>query len=140
MDQEPGRFLIRPTQKSDLEAILDIAAHVGPGFTSLPYDKQNIENKIKRSLASFNQELEKQAGYFLFVLEDTKQKKIAGTAALEAKVSYQNPFYNYTIMSLLQSSSGLKQGENIEQEHRILFLGNQYQDASLFCSLYLHPE
>lgn len=130
-----GKLLFRAIHAEDSSAIYQIAMKVGPGFTSLPKDENAIKRKIKRSLESCRQEGTHESGLFFFVLEDIIDEKIIGTSAIEACASYESPFYNYEVATIVQKSTAF----NKEKHHTVLFLENNYQDASVLGALYLDP-
>jgi arginine N-succinyltransferase len=135
---ETEKLLIRPVTLSDLAAINEIAAAVGPGFNSLPRDSEVIETKIKRSMETFELLSDKKNGLFFFVMEDLKKKLVIGTSMIEVDINHNNPFYSYLSADIVQQSHALK--NPINKHNKVLLLVNHYPQASLFAALYLHPE
>lgn len=131
-----GKLLFRPIREEDLPAVCQVAAMVGPGFTSLPNDVNFIQKKIMRSIQSFNEENPKESRFYFFVLEDLATHKVVGTAAIEASVSHFNPYHNYLVATKVQRSEFLK----YEKSHTILIRENNYQNASALGTLFIDSE
>lgn len=130
----PGKFLIRPITEEDLGSICDIAAKIGPGFTSLVNDPKLLSAKIKRSVASFTEN--KKPEFFFFGLEDRDQKKLIGTSAIECIISNQKLFYCYKIDTQIQKSEAIQK----TKKHALVLTENHYSSASMLGSLFVHPE
>lgn len=136
------KFLIRPVQENDLISLCDIASKVGAGLPTLQNDRKILQEKIKRSLDSFAEKIAEQDRLFFFVLEDLEKKQIIGTSAIQAQVANQTPYYSYYVTPFIQKYHFTDRNEKIqiEQENKILFLSNDYQDSSLLCTLYVDPD
>jgi arginine N-succinyltransferase len=129
-------MLVRPVATSDHPEILALAREAGIGMTSLPADAQVLELKIARSVASFAGKSEvKGEESFLFVLEDTQNKKLVGTVGIVAHVGMSRPFYSYKLSTLVQSSEKI----GIYSEQRVLHMVNDYTGATEIGSLFLLP-
>ncbi|MDB9973171.1 arginine N-succinyltransferase, partial [Oceanospirillaceae bacterium] len=65
-------LVVRPIGPQDQDALYQIAVDSGVGFTSLPINRDVLNAKIARSVASFSKAVTQpyDEGY-LFVLEDT---------------------------------------------------------------------
>lgn len=127
-------MILRPIQKSDYPALLNIAHESGHGFTSLPVNEELLQNKITRSEASFRKETDVpfDEGY-LFVLEDTETGEVVGTSAIEAAVGLDDAFYHYHLSKVIHSSRTL----NVYKAVDILTLCNDYTGATELCTLFL---
>ena len=77
--------VIRPITKNDLPALLKFAQTAGMGVTSLPRHPTRLEEKLERSLNSFQHSHTFGKGLYLFVLEDLSNGKLGGTSAIDAK-------------------------------------------------------
>lgn len=135
-------LLVRPVEENDLISLCDIANKMVMGLPSLQNDEKILKAKIKRSINSFAQKNEERSRLFFFVLEDMETRKIIGTSAIEAEVAYYSPYYSYYVTTLIQKYVSLAQNETIqiEQQNKILYLSNDYQESSLLCSLYVDPH
>ncbi|MDE3016223.1 MAG: arginine N-succinyltransferase [Pseudomonadota bacterium] len=129
-------LLVRPVTIADHKEMLALAREAGIGMTSLPPDPEVLEQKIARSVASFagKPEAAKEES-FLFVLEDTGAKKLAGTCGLVAHVGLSRPFYSYKLSTIVQASPGLK----VYSHQRVLHMVNDYTGATEIGSLFLLP-
>lgn len=128
--------LIRPISEHDLSALLQIAKQVGPGFTSLPNNEAFLRSRIEQSLQTFkNPEVVAQRLFF-WVMEDVATKKVVGTCALESMAGNGVPFYCFKVSDIVQSNEAVKR----YKKHQVLFLVNDYQNASVYCTLYMDPN
>ncbi|TMP29889.1 arginine N-succinyltransferase [Pseudoalteromonas rubra] len=130
-------MILRPIQKSDYSALLNIAQESGHGFTSLPVNEELLQNKIERSVASFGKETDVpfDEGY-LFVLEDSETGEVVGTSAIEAAVGLDDAFYHYHLSKVIHSSRTL----NVYKAVDILTLCNDYTGATELCTLFLRDK
>lgn len=128
-------FVVRPIRETDLPALIEIAGQLGPGFTSLPNDIKILETKVACSIESFAEKIDKVERFYLFVMENLKNKKIVGTSAITASVAYPWPFYNFKLSILGQYSEALKK----YRESKILYLVSDYQNAAELGALFLEP-
>ncbi|HZK82926.1 MAG TPA: arginine N-succinyltransferase, partial [Humisphaera sp.] len=63
-------LVIRPASLDDLDRLFELAAGTGYGLTTLPRDREFLQNKINESLESFARIGSKPRGdSYLFVLE-----------------------------------------------------------------------
>ncbi|NOU51051.1 arginine N-succinyltransferase [Pseudoalteromonas sp. JBTF-M23] len=127
-------MILRPIQKSDYPALLNIAHESGHGFTSLPVNEELLQNKIARSETSFLKETDIpfDEGY-LFVLEDSDTGEVVGTSAIEAAVGLDDAFYHYHLSKVIHSSRTLDVYKAVD----ILTLCNDYTGATELCTLFL---
>ncbi|MDK1289061.1 arginine N-succinyltransferase [Pseudoalteromonas umbrosa] len=130
-------MILRPIQKSDYPALLNIAQESGHGFTSLPLNEELLQNKIERSMTSFGKETDVpfDEGY-LFVLEDLETGEVVGTSAIEAAVGLDDAFYHYHLSKVIHSSRTL----NVYKAVDILTLCNDYTGATELCTLFLKDK
>jgi len=79
-----SQFIIRSVRESDLEELLRLSRLVY--FINLPDDREVLKEKIFTSVNSFNGNLEdKFKREYIFVIEDTKEKKVIGTSMIIAR-------------------------------------------------------
>lgn len=130
-------LFVRPVAVSDHKEILALAQEAGIGMTSLPADRQVLEEKIDRSVKSFAGHKDtKGCESFLFVLEDTEKKKLVGTTGIIAHVGVKHPFYSYKLSTIVQASSEVE----IYSLQRVLHMVNDYTGASEIGSLFLKSD
>ncbi|HEY2860220.1 MAG TPA: arginine N-succinyltransferase, partial [Terracidiphilus sp.] len=112
-------FLIRPISLNDLDALFEMANRAGYGLTSLPKDRELLQNRIIESQESFARIGQKPRGeHYLFVLEDMTTGKAVGTTGIVAKVGGFEPFYAYKVETAIVESDVL----NVRKEVKCLKL------------------
>ena len=130
-------MLIRPATRDDLNSLYQLATKTGPGLTTLPEDRELLEEKIELSIESFKTDVKDPAlEYYLFLLEDTQTGAIVGTSALAATVGLNEAFYTYHLGTVVHTSPEL----NIHNVINVLYLGNDYTGVSEICTLFLDPD
>ncbi len=128
---------VRPITANDLDALAELAAGAGIGFTSLPPVHRVLEQKIEHSLASFAAEVEIAGSErYLFVLDDPASGAVEGCCAVEAACGLEEPFYNYRVGLTVQASAAL----DVYKRLPTLYLSNDLTGASMLCSLYLRRD
>jgi arginine N-succinyltransferase len=127
-------LVIRPIGPQDQDALYQIAVDSGVGFTSLPINRDVLNEKIARSVASFSKPLDApdDEGY-LFVLEDTETGEVMGTTAIEASVGTRAPFYHYHRQTVVHASPTLE----VHNKMEVLTLCNHYTGCAEVCTLFL---
>lgn len=130
-------MLFRSALDSDLEAIHDLAEQSGIGMTTLPKDINLLKKRIDWSCASYKKKIvHPNSEYYLFVLENQKNKEIVGVSAIEARIGHDTPFYSYKLSKRTRISRTL----NIRSEYEVLSLVNDNQGRSEICTLFLNPK
>lgn len=130
-------MLFRNVRKKDLDAVFELAKLSGIGITTLPKEKKLLKERIELSCASFQKEIQEPGNeYYLFVLEDPKNKSIVGTAAIQAKTGHETPFYSYKVSKRTRVCHSL----NIRSEYQVLSLVNDNQGRTEICTLFLTPD
>lgn len=128
-------FLIRPVEKSDLDAIYELAKQTGPGMTSLPADKALLLKKIQESENAFKIEpLSPGSESYKLVME--VDSEIVGIAGIKAKAGGFEPFYSYETKQARHSSASLK----VDKEISYLELSQEYDGPTIIGSLFLSPK
>jgi arginine N-succinyltransferase len=130
-------MLFRSALDSDLEAIHDLAEQSGIGMTTLPKDINLLKKRIDWSCASYKKKIvHPNSEYYLFVLENQKNKELVGVSAIEARIGHDTPFYSYKLSKRTRISRTL----NIRSEYEVLSLVNDNQGRSEICTLFLNPK
>ncbi|WP_133135182.1 arginine N-succinyltransferase [Legionella rowbothamii] len=130
-------MLFRSALDSDLEAIHDLAEQSGIGMTTLPKDINLLKKRIDWSCASYKKKIvHPNSEYYLFVLENQKNKELVGVSAIEARIGHDTPFYSYKLSKRTRISRTL----NIRSEYEVLSLVNDNQGRSEICTLFLSPK
>jgi arginine N-succinyltransferase len=129
--------VIRPVSLDDLDRLFELAAGTGYGLTTLPRDRELLQNKIVESLESFARIGSKPRGdCYLFVLEDMKTGKAVGTTGIVSKVGGFEPFYAYKVETAVAESEALK----VRKEIQLLRLVTEHNGPCEIGSLFLAPE
>jgi arginine N-succinyltransferase len=88
-------YVVRPVQQSDIAA-LEALAVTTPGVHTLPKTRDKIELAVERSIASFAAQVDiPSEESYLFVLEDSADKSIAGTAAIHASAGSNGTYFSF---------------------------------------------
>jgi arginine N-succinyltransferase len=128
-------FTIRPIARDDLPAVLALSERTGTGLTTLPADRQRLDARIERSLASFAGTAERADACYMFVLVDGADapQRVVGISAIEAFVGLREPWYNYHVGTLVHASRNL----GVYTVAPTLFLSNDHTGNTELCSLFL---
>jgi len=129
-------LVVRMAMPADLDALMLLAKHVGPGMTTLKPDAQILEARIATACASFSGALAPALRDYLFVMEDLATSRLIGVCAIKAAVGLREPFYNFRIGALVHSSVEL----NIFSRMETLYLSSDLSGSAELCSLFLHPD
>jgi len=86
--------LLRSARLADVDRLYDLAQESVFGLTSLPKDRELLEERIYESVQSFERAVKRPGPeYYLFVLEQNGE--LIGSCAIHAKVGGYEPFYSY---------------------------------------------
>lgn len=129
-------LVIRPLQENDLEDLYAMAQSAGKGLTTLPADRELLQNKIEHSRQTFDQRCAPEAGLYLFALEDLEKKKTVGISGIQARVGLDEVFYNYRLSVAVNASKEL----GVHVRTPTLHLSNDMTDTSEVCSLLLSDD
>lgn len=128
--------LIRPVQAKDIDALYELSKKANFGLTSLPKDRNFLEERIYESELSFSKRIhEPGAEFYFFVLEDTVSGCILGSAGIRARIGGYEPFYTYRRNTLIHSSVTL----NTENKIEVLHLEANHDGPTEIGSLFLDP-
>src|SRR5581483_4915733 len=130
-------MILRPIQKKDLEQVVRFASMADIGLTNLPNDARIFEERIHRSLQSFEKVVEKPENeLYFFALEDTSTHAVVGVSAIYATTGGGEPLYFFRKETLI-ADSHLPQ---VNQKIPILSPISYVRGPSEVCSLFLHPD
>ena len=129
-------MIIRPIEKRDTQALLAIAKKTGSGFTSLPDNKEHIEQRIERMITTMQGKASLGEQGYLFALEDSETQKIVGVSAIEVAIGLDNPWYDFHVSTQVHASKDL----GIYRSMKKLTLSNDHTGNSELCTLFLDPE
>jgi len=130
-------IVVRPVKSNDIDAFVDLVEQSPYGLSSLPKNRQYLEEKIANSLFTFSYSSNKPSGgSFLFVMENLHTGQIIGCCGIVSKVGGFEPFYAYTIERIKKHCESV----NIEQNLQILHLYRDHSGPCEIGSLFLLPE
>lgn len=129
-------MVIRPVERSDVSALMQLASKTGGGLTSLPANEATLSARIERAIKTWQGELPKSEQGYVFVLEDSETGTVAGICAIEVAVGLNDPWYNYRVGTLVHASTEL----NVYNALPTLFLSNDHTGSSELCTLFLDPD
>lgn len=130
-------MLFRSALDSDLDAIYRLAEQSGIGMTTLPKDKKLLKKRIRWSTESYKKNLEHPVNeYYLFVLENQRNKDIVGVSAIESRIGHETPFYSYKVSKRTRVCRSM----SIRSDYEVLSLVNDNQGRSEICTLFLNPK
>jgi arginine N-succinyltransferase len=128
---------IRPIGTDDLDALFELAGQTGYGMTTLPPDRAVLLRRIEESQWAFSLKVEKPRGEtYLFVLEDSETRRVAGVCGIVSKVGGFDPFYSYRLRTERHCSTML----NVDKHIPMLELAVNYDGPAIVGSLFLLPE
>ena len=129
-------LVVRAIEEKDLDGLLQLAAQVGGGMTTLKPDRRMLGHRVEVACASFAERIPPEQRDYLFAMEDTARAALVGVCAIKSAVGLEEPFYNYRIGTLVHSSDEL----NVFSRMETLYLSNDLTGCSELCSLFLHPD
>jgi arginine N-succinyltransferase len=91
--------MVRAVEAKDLDALLELAEHSGSGLTTLQVGKEQLHERIERSIFAFSRKATSLSGEpFVLVMEDLSTGRLVGTASIYARTGGYEPFYAYRIV------------------------------------------
>jgi arginine N-succinyltransferase len=129
-------LLLRSARQTDLSAVYHLAKQRGMGMTSLPYNINQLEQRLAWSESSFQTVLQHpNHEYYWFILEDTDTQHVMGVSAIESFTGQPTPLYSFCRSKHTQQCDSL----NIRTDYELLTLVNDNQARSELCTLFLDP-
>lgn len=129
-------LIARPAYIDDLDSLISLADKAGPGFTSLAVGPDVLEDRLRKSIVSYEMQSKTTSGVYLLMLEDTETKSVVGMSAVKAQIGITDPFFNFRVMSIGKKSSVTNRRYDME----VLMMVNEYNGATEVGSLYILPE
>lgn len=128
---------MRPSSMTDYNDLMELADLSGPGFTSLPVDEALIQDRLAASEKAFGARPDDpQQGKFLMMMEDVETGDVAGCCAVKAGIGMKRPFFNYRIITILQSSNVVNRRFSMDA----LVLTNEFMGYTEVGTLFLKKE
>lgn len=132
-----SRYVMRPSNLDDIDALIELAELSGPGFTSLPVDEPILQQRLEKSHQAFAGDLENiQHGKYLLMMENADTKEVVGCSAVKAGTGIDQPFFNYRVITLAQAS----QTANARFDMDALVLTNENVGYTEVGTLFLKAE
>lgn len=129
-------WAVRPVRREDSDALFRLASAMGAGMTTFPADHAALEEKIDASIDSFAARRQRLDAQYLLVLEDLGSGELLGTAAVYSSVGQPFGFFSYKRIRLIQRSSTIGHGCDVE----LLTLANDYTGTTEVGSLAVRPD
>lgn len=132
-----SKLVIRPSRLNDFDNLMELAELSGAGFTSLPADEKLIRERLELSEKAFlGQPGAPQQGKFLMMIDDQETGEIAGCSAVKSGIGMKRPFFNYRIITLLQSSTVVRRRFSMDA----LVLTNEFMGYTEVGTLFLKKK
>ena len=127
-------LVMRPSRLDDFDDLMELAELSGPGFTSLPVDEELVRSRLEASEKAFLRQAEApQQGKFLMMMENAETGEVAGCCAVKAGIGMTRPFFNYRIITILQSSNVVERRFSMDA----LVLTNEFMGYTEVGTLFL---
>lgn len=127
-------LLIRPLDFADLQALERLAILSGGSMTTLPANRDHLNELIARTRRSLAKTvIEPGDESYHFALIDTATDTLAGVCGIDASVGLNTPFYSYRLDEIVHASGDLQIHNRIPALH----LCQDYTGAARFCTLFL---
>jgi arginine N-succinyltransferase len=128
-------FLLRDAAPSDLEGLYQLATHLDS--VNLPANHDVLKEILALSDRSFGQEIPAMRREYLFVMEDTEQKKLVGTSMIIAQHGTpEAPHIFFEVMRDEKYSSSLQR----HFVHTVLKIGYSYNGPTEIGGIVLEPS
>lgn len=131
-------LVVRPAILADIEAFFGFACRSGPGFTSLPEDRELLAARLAKSAATFADpgRADGSGGVFLLMIEHAGGGAPFGCAAVKTNIGRDVPFFNFRIV--VQGQASKAAGRRFDM--RKLVMVNDYTGCTEVGTLFLEPE
>lgn len=129
-------MFIRPIQREDRQALLQLAAKTGSGFTSLPNNESHLEERIDRMIATWEGTNALSDRGYLFALVDSTTQTLVGISGIEVAIGLNDPWYDFHVGTQVHASKDL----GIYRQMKKLSLSNDHTGNSELCTLFLDPD
>lgn len=126
-------WIVRPAAARDLEALIELAARTGGGFTALPLEPARLEHRLASSLAAFGSAAA--LALYMLVLENAATGRIGGTASIIGSIGAASPLHS---LRMRRSSRSTRDGWTSQQTS--LAIARDLEGCSEVGGLFLRPE
>jgi len=130
-------LVVRPSTFVDLPGIERLLNATDARVTTLPKERDKLSEKISESDDAFRGNTGNESpSSFLFVLEDTENQQLHGTAGVDSQAGNGYPFFNYRVDEVVHASHHL----NISSKATVLFLSHELTGRTLLRSFAIDPD
>ncbi|SFG77288.1 arginine N-succinyltransferase [Neptunomonas qingdaonensis] len=127
-------LLIRPLTFADLQGLERLAVISGGRMTTLPANRDHLNELINRTRQSLRKEVTQYSDEsYHFALEDQTNGEIVGVCGVDASVGMNTPFYSYRVDDVVHASNELQIHNRIPALH----LCQDYTGSARLCTLFL---
>ena len=127
-------LLIRPLTFADLQGLERLAVISGGRMTTLPANRDHLNELINRTRQSLRKEVTEYSDEsYHFALEDQTTGEIVGVCGVDASVGMNTPFYSYRVDDVVHASNELQIHNRIPALH----LCQDYTGSARLCTLFL---
>lgn len=127
-------LLIRPLTFADLQGLERLAVISGGRMTTLPANRDYLNELINRTRQSLRKEVTQYSDEsYHFALEEQTNGDIVGVCGIDASVGMNTPFYSYRVDEVVHASSELQIHNRIPALH----LCQDYTGSARLCTLFL---
>jgi arginine N-succinyltransferase len=130
-------YVVRPVELADVDALETLAAVMTPGVHTLPRTRDTIAAFVERSVASFAAQVDiPSEESYLFVLEDSSNGDVVGTAAVHASAGSNGTYFAFRNDVIQQVSRDL----NISHSVHALTLCSELTASSQLAGFHLRDR
>jgi len=126
--------IVRPVRTADLEAVLELARRGGNGLTSLPPDRDAIEQRISAAVRALEDDQARANGAAVMLVTEVGDRVVA-TGMIFARIGVEWPFYSYRITRQAARSRALARSK----AQRLLNLVNDFDGETEVGGLFVDP-
>jgi arginine N-succinyltransferase len=126
-------ILIRPAHVADTDQIVALAAEAGPGFTSLVVGRDALAERVEKSAQCFGANVAEPGDERYVLVAEDEDGKLCGMSGLKATVGIRQPFFNFKLLTLAQSSPSV----DIRFDLEVLMMVNEYAGCTEVGSLFV---
>jgi len=128
-------FIVRPAETRDIAALLELASGLTQGVHTMPKSLAGIEHAVEQSLRSFASQVDIPGEEtYLFVLENSADQTLVGSAAIAATAGSNGTFFSFRNDVIQQVSRDL----NISHSVHALTLCADLTSYSQLLSFFVH--
>ncbi len=101
-------YIVRPVETRDIPSLAELAAGLTHGVHTMAKTPEAIERVVEHSLRSFSSQVDiPSEEYYLFVLENTADSRLVGSAAIAATAGSKGTFFSFRNDAIQQVSRDL---------------------------------